>query len=229
MENAQKALTIAGGLLIALMVLSVVFFMIQEAASRNKTLEEIQTTEQRAAFNAEYEAYQKNLMYGTDVISCINKAISNNKTYDDYEPAQIDIFFTINSALSESVKVYHLENVNGKVKEKAYINGEGPGGYATNDKNPNKPEIKTNEDLFSSYTAGTYRLKERRSDMVTLMGLDLQYRIDNPKKSEGEKWTYYLKTTALSDFKSRKFKCTEISYSNDTGRVNCLKFEEITR
>lgn len=229
MENAQKALTMAGGLLLALMILAVVYYMIQQAAARNISLEELQSSEQRAKFNAEYEAYQKNLMYGVDVISCINKAISNNKAYEDYEPAHVDIYFTLKTGLQESVKVYHLENVSGQVKEKAYMNGYGPGGQASNDKHPDRPIIKTNESINSSYTAGEYELKNRRDDVDVLMAMDLQYRIDNPEKTKGEQWTYYVKTTALSDFKSRKFKCTELTYSPDTGRVDCLKFEEVQR
>ena len=43
--------------------------------------DELKVTEQTAAFNKEYEVYQKSAMYGVNVISCLNKAKSNNEKY----------------------------------------------------------------------------------------------------------------------------------------------------
>ena len=37
--------------------------------------------EEILAFNQGFEAYNKKLMYGSDVVSVINKAIDNNKRY----------------------------------------------------------------------------------------------------------------------------------------------------
>lgn len=86
MENASKALTMAGGILIAVMILIALVSMVQNSAQYNKDEEERRKVEQMAEFNQEYESYQKKLMRGTDVISVVNKANNNNviRVYDTY-------------------------------------------------------------------------------------------------------------------------------------------------
>ena len=78
MENASKALIIAGGILLALMTLTLLVYglttttRISEANDEAKKLEEIEN------FNSEYLAYNRRVMYGIDLINVINKAINNN-------------------------------------------------------------------------------------------------------------------------------------------------------
>ena len=78
MENASKALMIAGGVLLAILTLSIAVFVMNAVTS----MEEAQTSRALAkqidAFNKEYNAYNKRRMYGTDVITVINKAENNN-------------------------------------------------------------------------------------------------------------------------------------------------------
>lgn len=82
MENASKALLIAGGVLIALIILTMFIVMYNNMANIQKEQEEQTRIEQIAAFNAEFEAYNKKVMYGTDVITLINKVAENNKKYN---------------------------------------------------------------------------------------------------------------------------------------------------
>lgn len=79
MENASKALIIAGGVLIALIIITMFIMMFNNLANTKKAQEEQTKTEQISAFNAEFEAYNKKIMYGTDVITLINKVAENNK------------------------------------------------------------------------------------------------------------------------------------------------------
>lgn len=81
MENASKALIIAGGVLIALIIITMFIMMFNNLANTKKAQEEQTKTEQISAFNAEFEAYNKKIMYGTDVITLINKVAENNKKY----------------------------------------------------------------------------------------------------------------------------------------------------
>ena len=88
MENASKALLIAGGVLIALIILSMFLVMFNNISNIQKEQEEQTKLEQIEAFNLEYEAYNKKIMYGTDVITLINKVAENNKKYsmsNDYK------------------------------------------------------------------------------------------------------------------------------------------------
>lgn len=88
MENASKALMIAGGVLIALIILAMFLAMFNSMSNIQKEQEEQTKIEQIAAFNSEFEAYNKKVMYGTDVITLINKVAENNKKYsmnNDYK------------------------------------------------------------------------------------------------------------------------------------------------
>ena len=78
MENASQALVIAGGILLALLTLSLLVLMftnintIGEARAKQEEVRQIQE------WNAEWEAYNKQYLYGADVLTVINKAEKNN-------------------------------------------------------------------------------------------------------------------------------------------------------
>lgn len=100
MENASKALLIAGGVLIALIILAMLLAMFNSMSNIQKEQEEQIKIEQIAAFNSEFEAYNKKVMYGTDVITLINKVAENNKKYsmnNDYK-----IIVTLDGELIDS-------------------------------------------------------------------------------------------------------------------------------
>lgn len=79
MENASKALLMAGGILLAILILSAFVFMFSSAKNFSASQEAKTLEEQIRAFNSEYEAYNKTVMYGTDVITVINKSIDYNQ------------------------------------------------------------------------------------------------------------------------------------------------------
>ena len=97
MENAAKALEIASGVLIALMVLGLVVIGYNNISKVKK--EEYKTTEiqQTTNFNNEYEYYNKNGLYGSELLSLANKMDNYNKKYPTSEGYQ-------NIEMSASIK-----------------------------------------------------------------------------------------------------------------------------
>ena len=81
MENASKALLIAGGILFALLIITVLLYMNQNIITVRQTEQEKIEIEQLQKFNQEYEVYNKKLMYGAEVMSLINKMKNNNEKY----------------------------------------------------------------------------------------------------------------------------------------------------
>lgn len=81
MENATKALLIAGGILIAIILIAAFLSMYNRLHSITYVQEEQKKQEQIVAFNAEYESFNKSLMYGVDLITLINKVNENNINY----------------------------------------------------------------------------------------------------------------------------------------------------
>lgn len=102
MENASKALMIAGGVLIALIIITMFILMFNSIANIKKDQEEQTKNNQITAFNAEFEAYNKKIMYGTDVITLINKVAENNKKYINNEEYQITLILDGNVVTSSN-------------------------------------------------------------------------------------------------------------------------------
>lgn len=95
MENATKALAMAGGVLIAIVTIAALIFVYNQIKEAPKQMEEKKYEQQLTKFNKEYESYEKKLMRGTDVVSVINKAINNNNANVDDIDSQIQVVFTI--------------------------------------------------------------------------------------------------------------------------------------
>lgn len=82
MENASKALLITGAILIAMLTTSLLVYLSNNIKSLGNSEEEKKALEQLVEFNRGYEAYNKPLLYGADVITVYNKAAENNIKYN---------------------------------------------------------------------------------------------------------------------------------------------------
>ena len=81
MENASKALIIAGGVLLAVIIMSLIASFFAGVSQWPQQQDDTESKEQLAKFNQEYEVYEKSAMYGTDVISCLNKVVNFDEKY----------------------------------------------------------------------------------------------------------------------------------------------------
>lgn len=111
MENAAKALLIAGGIAIALIIISLLVYSASKISAMGEINQKEAEVKQLAEFNAEYEAYNKKLMYGAEVISVINKAEDNNIKYEESD-YKIIIKVTNESGNTEIVVDDH-KNIHG--------------------------------------------------------------------------------------------------------------------
>jgi len=130
MENATKALIIACNVMLAVIILSVLLY--GYGRIRQLPLEEDARAQAEAIaeFNKGFEVYDKKIMYGVDVLSCLNKAKSNNEKYitgsflsgalSSRENA-IDVVVALKTPLEETITVkYYEENTAaGKVMEQS--------------------------------------------------------------------------------------------------------------
>lgn len=83
MENASKALIMAGGVFIAIFVLGALVYMWVNLGEYNTQVYDSKKTQQVAEFNAQYESYAKQILRGNDIASIINKIKNNNDKYED--------------------------------------------------------------------------------------------------------------------------------------------------
>lgn len=90
MENASKALIMAGGILLALMIIGVLVLMFNQISSYQKTSTVSKKDSQIAIFNQDFAKYaDEKELKGTDIISLVNKVVDYNSkegvsNYIDY-------------------------------------------------------------------------------------------------------------------------------------------------
>ena len=79
MENATKALLISGGVLIAIIILTVLVKTYSKIGMFQKQQLSKEEAEQIEEFNKDYTKYAGQYVYGTEVITIINKTVDYNK------------------------------------------------------------------------------------------------------------------------------------------------------
>lgn len=228
MENAAKALEIAAGVLLAVIIISLIVYFFSTISEWPQQEDEMQTAEQLAQFNLEYEVYEKTAMYGVDVISCLNKAKSNNQKYVEGSAGflagnrygnefTINVYVKINNPLQENIEVYYFDQNTNK-EEQRFIA----------DSSTKKLEIAGIEELNSAkyYTAFT------RDDKLFTQSRDLN---DKPDKyilpgggrhqitlEDGTQQNYYSiedeQLRNLLQFSSTDFKITKKNNNPSTYR-----------
>ena len=82
MENASKALMMAAGVLIGILIISLAIYLITSFGSRSAELHKQVATEQLNQFNSQYTAYEGSDATIYDVVTVANLATENNITYN---------------------------------------------------------------------------------------------------------------------------------------------------
>lgn len=112
MENASKALLMAGGVLISLMVLGALLLMFNSLSNYQESGTQDTREAQVIEFNNQYETYNRTNVRGSELYSLLNRVVDYNRRkstegigakdegqYLAYEP--MEITFSINNKLSE--------------------------------------------------------------------------------------------------------------------------------
>lgn len=211
MENASKALVMAGGILIAIMILATLAYAAGQWGLIPQSMEQSKEAQQLAKFNQEYESYNKDIMYGSDVVSVLNKAISNNSVIsnDTTHPNYINVKVIINQGAIGKNTTTYTTTINKETNARR-----------TSQTNTKETMILKNGEFSLSSNITVFR--------------DLLGDTDKTKKSDADidkdaagniTETYTVTVPALQEFKKRYFSCTKIQY-NSQGRINYLEFEE---
>ena len=94
MENATKALIIAGGMLIAMLIVGLLTWGYTQLRSLQKTNVEEEERQQIVDFNERFEAYNKKVVRGYQMISLANLVSDTNTRFaedDGYAPVTIEV------------------------------------------------------------------------------------------------------------------------------------------
>lgn len=118
MENATKALLIAGGVLIAIIILSVMVIMFQKTGNVTKTYDQTISQEEITKFNSNFTKYIGQELTIHEVVTITNFAdIKNNKLVD----VIVNGGMTADKIESNLGKKYKLSIPNNAYNEHGYI------------------------------------------------------------------------------------------------------------
>jgi len=240
MENVSEALKMGAGMLMAVLLIVLLVYMFGSISNLENTKSDKEIQEQNSEFNQRFLAFDRTSMYGTDVISAIGLAISNNKIYNqsihanplgNYEENadySMNIEFEIKQDIisRKTEEIYKLEDLNGDgILDKNY------------DADGCKPETLIPGSEKVILRAGTHDLifpnniyqktgneyeKYKAIEEIALTG-DQKEKVTT--KQQGTKLKIVREDlTGYSELKSIIFECTEVRY-NQTGRVYFMKFK----
>ena len=141
MENASKALLIAGGVLISIIVISGFILGMQAVADFQESRSNAEVEQQTLEFNNLYESYNRKNIRGNDMISLMNRIVDYNKRKPAEGYAKMQVSFTIsedirknltfdgtNRLVTEPTGIYTEENIDDIVGAPTSIAGDISGG-----------------------------------------------------------------------------------------------------
>lgn len=128
MENAVKAMYIAAGMLLGVMILSVLVYLFSQGASLGKNYDIDRRTEQITAFNSQFEKYagraiqRTTVAYGysfeeksnipSDVITCANLAYNINRKNEYDDKNHVEVIVKLGGSTSYYVYPYESQPKN---------------------------------------------------------------------------------------------------------------------
>ena len=124
MENASKALVMAGGVLISILVASFMIFVLRKAGSMSAEYDIQMSDNELAKFNSQFEAYARDNNTFFDVITVANLAYDNNKKngWDEQNGITVEIYEIGN--LKYSILPSEIKNHFFKGNDSIYIYNE---------------------------------------------------------------------------------------------------------
>ena len=106
MENATKALEMAAGVLIALLIIGLLAYAYNNLSDEKKIEQSSESAMQASEFNKSYEAFNKSGLYGSEILSLANKIVDYNKKEASQKGYHI---ITLNVTLKNTGQVEYFE------------------------------------------------------------------------------------------------------------------------
>lgn len=219
MENASKALIMAGGMLLAILIISLLVYAWSLFSKYQSSKDSLSDIEDTAKFNEQFSNYDRDDVQGYELISLVNKIIDYNyrksndaeaKSDDKYRPITITIRF--NSAVNMQRLSY--DSVNRLFTSSDFKYSQSQTGQTT--KSPFDNIIKTATDLEKAWGGSDNATKIAKGiKAIFLEGTPT----DNQKIDAVKKWNYSS---------SKEYQITVAGYNlmNSEQKINAYKYYE---
>lgn len=216
MENASKALIMAGSVLIALMIIGALLLMFNSLSSYQNTGTEEKREAQVIEFNNQYETYLRDNVRGSDMISLMNRIIDYNtrksdNTQEQYQKMEILVtginldnlkYSGSDSALIDSV--YTQDNISNLLQKVQKLEGKYQSKYIT------------------TLSSNISKVMSSESETQKLLPKNLSSYQGGYEQIKKDTASYYQ----YSQFKRLLFNCddSKVKYNQQTGRIVYIQF-----
>ena len=247
MENASKALIMAGSVLIALMILGALLLMFNNLNNYQNTESQNTREAQVVEFNNQYETYNRDNVRGSDLCSLLNRVADYNRRkstegtgkndegqYLAYEPMTIEFDF---SGKRDQLKVGDKNNLitqekysqsNTKNQFEEYISLK----ISTIEKKYGTDVIQklaTSVSKIYVDEKASYKTKMNavlaynsiKGEKLSIENDSINQSIKKINASKNDVYTYY----EYMQFKRAYFNCESVEYSKKTGRITKMYFK----
>lgn len=229
MENASKALIMAGSVLLSLLIIGALVFMFNSLSDLKQTEATSQEVEKLAEYNRQMENFNCDGLYGSEILSLANLIDDYNKRQSDlkgYQPVTLNVTnITVGGTYLNKSSYTGADGYKNLIRDFEELEKE------VND-------WKTGKDDKYKEIGKTKVTAEKIAGMKTRAIKEL-YQKEYPDKSENEidnlvteieNWAniYKILKTEMTQFKNTKFKRNEATeYDKNNGRIKELSFEAI--
>lgn len=235
MENASKALIMAGSIFIAVLVIGLVGFTYNQLSNTKQTESDVEKSIKANDYSKAFEQFNKTI-YGSELLSLGNLQLDYNFRQADLKGYNsININVQIKREVAENRKTYistgikDLSDVRNGIsileEDVEYYENDN-NGY-NNEKERNKRSVKYYAQLSNRQIATLFEIQYSSGETDYEIGDRLSNEIENPKTSRLIKDIELYKNlkTSYTEFKNTSFTCKNIQY-NAIGRIGSMFFEE---
>ena len=232
MENASKALLMAGGVLIALLVISLMILAFDQMSQYQKSQSDLVETKQLAEFNEQFTQYVRDDLNVIDLVTLANKVVNFNIK----ESGAGEIDYSQKITLQINMKNYKDKHIGTLFAKSQYMVQNGSSEFFTIIDKYTELEKKYTLKVISALSSNIESLKSYYNDKDTINGksvseitgknvvagselANLENKLKNKDFSDIEKYSEY------SEFKTTEFKGLQPEYTN--GQISKLIFEYV--
>ena len=190
MENASKALIIAGSILIALMIIGAVLLMFNSLSNYQNIQDKDTKEAQIVKFNNQYETYNRDNVRGSDLYSLLNRVADYNRrkstvgtrTNDEgldsqFQPMTIIVGF---GTKENRLKLSYDTDKNNLFVD-SFMNSSNQT-FTIDGKRTNTFEEKISNEINSIETSGKYKKSGIRNLALGISNLDIEYSSERKAK-----------------------------------------------
>lgn len=227
MENASKALIMAGSLLISLLIIGALVFMYNQFADVQQTKTDVDEEGKLGEYSKKFEDYNR-VIYGSELLSLANLQEDYNKTQASEKGyTKIEIKVMINKEITGIGQFNTGEN---EIAQ-----------FSADRKTIERKISELATEKYPKKTGKTIKYYSQLSNMEIAKSFDLLDKINATSDSEyynalttntetsglmKKLEDYKNLTSSYTEFKNKRFKCTQIKYDQNNGRVTYMKFVE---